>query len=243
MQNEKTRATVRIAGKDYIIASYDSPEYVKDMGTPERYREVERDFSAGRVSAGNLARKQKAVFLDRDGTINHYVGFLKEISEFELMPGVSEAIRRINESGYLAIVATNQPVVARGEVTEAGLREIHNKMETLLGRDGAYIDAIYCCPHHPDRGFEGEVPGLKIDCDCRKPRPGLLLQAAEDYNIDLSESWMVGDGENDVKAGKAAGCRTALIGSGNYGQDVTVSSLAGFAEYFACKVLPEERFG
>ena len=222
---------------------YDSPEYVKDMGTPERYREVERDFSAGRVSAGNFARKQKAVFLDRDGTINRYVGFLKEISEFELLPGVSEAIRRINESGYLAIVATNQPVVARGEVTEAGLREIHNKMETLLGRDGAYIDAIYCCPHHPDRGFEGEVPGLKIDCDCRKPRPGLLLHAAEDYNIDLSESWMVGDGENDVKAGKAAGCRTALIGSGNYGQDVTVSSLAGFAEYFACKVLPEERFG
>ena len=190
---------------------YDSPEYVKDMGTPERFHSVEEDFKAGRVSGKNLKNKQKAIFLDRDGTINQYVGFLHSPDEFMLIDGVAEAIRKINFSGYLAIVITNQPVIARGEVTYEGLEEIHNKMETLLGLEGAYIDGLYFCPHHPHKGYEGEVPELKIDCDCRKPKPGMLLRAAEDFNIDLSKSWMIGDGENDVKAGAAAGCRTALI--------------------------------
>ena len=212
-------------GKMYC---YDSPEYVKDMGTPERYEAVCEDYREGRVQAKNLKNKQKAIFLDRDGTINSYVGFLTNIDDFELLPGVPEAIRAINASGYLAIVVTNQPVIARGEVTPEQLREIHNKMETLLGAEGAYIDAIYYCPHHPNKGFKGERPELKIDCKCRKPKPGMLLKAAEDFNIDLRQSWMVGDGENDIKAGRAAGCRTALIGNGVYGQDVTVKSLQEF---------------
>ena len=204
---------------------YDSPEYVKDMGTPDRYEAVCRDFAAGRVKAKNLKQKQKAVFLDRDGTINKYVGFLRNIDEFELLPGVAEAIKKINESGYLAIVVTNQPVIARGEVTIPELQLIHNKMETLLGAEGAYLDAIYYCPHHPHKGYEGEVTELKIDCECRKPKPGMLIKAAEDFNIVLENSWMIGDGENDVRAGKAAGCRTALIGTEDYGQDMTASSL------------------
>ena len=204
---------------------YDSPEYVKDMGTPDRYEAVCRDFAAGRVQAKNLKQKQRAIFLDRDGTINKYVGFLRNIDEFELLPGVAEAIKKINESGFLAIVATNQPVIARGEVTVSELQEIHNKMETLLGADGAYLDAIYYCPHHPHRGYPGEVEALKIDCECRKPKPGMLFTAAKDFNIDLSQSWMIGDGENDVKAGKAAGCKTALIGTGSHDQDVTATSL------------------
>ena len=204
---------------------YDSPEYVKDMGTPERYEAVCRDFANGVVGAKNLSHSQKAVFLDRDGTINKYVGFLRDIDEFVLLPGVTEAIRRINSSGYLAIVVTNQPVIARGEVTVSELQLIHNKMETLLGAEGAYLDAIYYCPHHPHKGYEGEIPELKIDCECRKPKPGMLLQAAQDFNIDLLASWMIGDGENDIKAGKAAGCRTSLIGGGEYGQDMTGESL------------------
>ncbi len=204
---------------------YVSPEYVKDMGTPDRYEAVCRDFAAGRVKAKNLKQKQKAVFLDRDGTINKYVGFLRSILDFELIPGVAEAIRKINESGYLAIVVTNQPVIARGEVTLPELQLIHNKMETLLGAEGAYLDAIYYCPHHPHKGYEGEVSELKIDCECRKPKPGMLIKAAEDFNICLEDSWMIGDGENDIKAGKAAGCRTALIGTEDYGQDMTTSSL------------------
>lgn len=208
---------------------YDSPEYVKDMGTPERYYAVCKDFANGIVKARNLKNRQKAIFLDRDGTINEYVGFLTDIKEFRLLDGVAEAIRKINASGYLAIVVTNQPIIARGEVSFTELQEIHNKMETLLGAEGAYIDAIYFCPHHPDKGFEGERVEYKISCDCRKPKPGMLLKAAEDFNIDLSRSWMVGDGKNDVEAGKNAGCKTVLIGTEDYGQDHKVSSLFAFA--------------
>lgn len=215
------------SGKMY---AYDSPEYVKDMGTPERYEAVCRDFAAGVVESKNLSHKQKAIFLDRDGTINKYVGFLRSPSEFELIDGVADAIREINESGYLCIVITNQPVIARGEVTVEGLQEIHNKMETLLGREGAYIDGLYYCPHHQDKGYEGEIEALKIDCDCRKPKPGLLLRATQDFNIRQEDSWMIGDGKSDVKAGQAAGCRTALIGSDDYGQDLTAGSLLSAVE-------------
>lgn len=212
---------------------YDSPEYVKDMGTPERYESVCRDFKNGTVKARNLKNKQKAIFLDRDGTINKYVGFLRNIDDFELIDGAAEAIRKINASGYLAIVITNQPVIARGEVTFEELNEIHNKMETLLGLEGAYLDGIYYCPHHPDRGYEGEIPELKFNCDCRKPKPGLIYKAAADFNIDLSRSWFVGDGENDIKAGKAAGCSTALINENEkcFGQNITIKSLKSFAEF------------
>lgn len=200
-------------GELYI---YDSPEYVKDMGTPERFYAVEEDLKNGRVQAKNLVNKQKAIFLDRDGTINKYVGFLRETDQFELIDGVADAIRKINDSGYLAIVVTNQPVIARGEVTVEELKVIHMKMETLLGKEGAYLDDIFYCPHHPHKGYEGEVKELKIECECRKPKAGMLIEAAQKYNIDLEASWMIGDGENDILAGKAAGCKTALIAEDSY---------------------------
>ena len=196
-------------GKMFV---YDSPEYVKDMGTPDRYYAVCDDFKKGIVQNRNLKNKQKAIFLDRDGTINKYVGFLTNIDSFELLDGVSEAIKKINHSEYLCIVVTNQPVVARGEVTFEELDNIHNKMETLLGKDGAYIDGLYYCPHHPHKGFVGEIPELKFDCECRKPKPGMLLKAAKDFNIDLSKSYMIGDGDNDMLAGKNAGCMTIKVG-------------------------------
>ena len=213
---------------------YDSPEYFKDMGTPDRYYSVCEDYAAGRVQARNLQNKQKAIFMDRDGTLNKYVGFLRNIQDFELLEGVSEAVRRINQSGYLAILVTNQPVVARGEVSFAELEEIHHKLETLLGQEGAYLDGIYYCPHHPDKGFAGECPELKFDCSCRKPKPGMLLKAAKDFNIDLEKSWMVGDSKNDVLAGHNAGCKTALIGNDTdaYDQTVTVGSLLDFVKDF-----------
>lgn len=215
-------------GKLYV---YDSPEYVKDMGTPARLCSVAEDIQRGKVKARNLTRKQKAIFLDRDGTINEYVGFLTKPEELELIPGAAQAIKRLRRTDYLIVVVTNQPVVARGEVTEEELREIHNKMETLLGMEGAYVNAIYHCPHHPHKGYDGEVVELKIECDCRKPKAGMLLQAAKDFNIDLENSWMVGDRECDVLAGKTAGCRTALISEKgeDFGQDVTVSSLLDFS--------------
>lgn len=213
---------------------YDSPEYVKDMGTPERYYSVCDDFKNGKISERNLKNKQKAIFLDRDGTINKYVGFLKDIEEFELIDGVAEAIASINKSSYLAIIVTNQPVIARGEVSFEELETIHNKMETLLGKSGAYIDAIYYCPHHPDKGYIGERAELKIECDCRKPKPGMLLKASREYNIDLSESWMIGDSQSDVLAGINAGCKTVLIGKSDEAnmQKVTVKSLGEFVETY-----------
>ena len=214
------------------VFSYNSPEYVKDMGTPDRLQVVEKDFLTGRIKAKNLRNKQRAIFLDRDGTINIYKGFLRNINDFELIQGIGDAIQRINEQGYLAIVVTNQPVIARGELSKEELEEIHNRMETELGREGAYLDGIYVCPHHPDKGYEGEVVGLKIDCACRKPKPGMLLCAEKDFNINLEESWMVGDRESDIKAGRAAGCKTALVGWEDYGQDVTVASVADFVEHF-----------
>lgn len=217
-----------------MLFCYDSPEYVKDMGTPERFHQVEEDFKGGVVEGKNLLHKQKAVFLDRDGTINKYVGFLRREEEFELLPGVAEAVKEINKHGYLAVVITNQPVIARGEVTFEELETIHNKMETLLGKEGAYLDAIYFCPHHPHKGYEGEVPELKIDCDCRKPKPGMLLQAAEDLNIDLPESYMVGDSANDINAGKAAGCKTVLLNTKCEfcGQDYCVGDLKQFVDMY-----------
>lgn len=218
---------------------YDSPEYVKDMGTPERYYSVVKDYCSGLVQAKNLSNKQKAVFIDRDGTINKYVGFLRDVKEFALNGGIAEAVKKINVSGYLAIVVTNQPVIARGEVSQNELEEIHNKMETMLGLEGAYLDGIYFCPHHPHKGYEGEVVELKIECECRKPKPGMLLKAADDFNIDLTNSYMIGDGENDILAGLAAGCCTILINGegtsqseGEYGQFDTLPSVSAFVDKY-----------
>lgn len=210
------------------IYAYDSTEYVKDMGTPERYATVCADFEKGRIRSQNRSNKQKAIFIDRDGTLNKYVGFLKNARDFELLPKVQDAIKNINESEYLAVVVTNQPVIARGDTNFEELELIHNKMETLLGEHGAYLDGIYFCPHHPDKGYEGERLEYKVQCECRKPKPGMLLRAAEELNINLQASWMVGDSANDIQAGNTAGCKTAFIGVDNVGQDVTVESLYDF---------------
>lgn len=193
------------------IFAYDTPEYIKDMGTPDRYYEVEKDIKSGKVKARNLSQKQKAIFLDRDGVINKHIGFLRHSEDFELIPGVTEAIKVINKSGYLAIVITNQPVIARGECTWEEMQQIHDKMETLLGKEGAFLDGLYICPHHKDKGFEGERLEYKYDCDCRKPKPGLFMQAAADFNIDLSQSYMIGDNSTDIEAGKNAGCKKSYL--------------------------------
>lgn len=202
-----------LSGSGKMFA-YDSPEYVKDMGTPDRYYAVCSDCENGIIQSKNLINKQKAIFLDRDGTINKYVGFLRDINQLELIDGAAEAIKRINSSGYLVIVVTNQPVIARGEVSFSELEEIHNKLETLLGKEGAYIDGLYYCPHHPHKGYEGERPELKIECECRKPKPGMLFKAAKDFNIDLSQSWMIGDDDNDVLTGENAGCKSIKLQKG-----------------------------
>ena len=197
------------------IYAYHSTEYVKDIGTPDRLQKVTGDFLHGVCEQRNLKHKQKCIFLDRDGTINKYVGFLRTVDQVELESRAAEAIRLINESEYLAIVITNQPVIARGECSYEELNHIHNRLYTLLGREGAYLDGLYFCPHHPDKGFEGEVPELKLDCDCRKPKTGMLIKAEADFNADLTNSWFIGDTTMDVQTGKNAGMRTIMLQSGD----------------------------
>jgi len=202
------------------LYGYLSTEYLKDMGTPERLSGVERDVRSGKVDALKYNTMKRALFLDRDGVINKEVHHLSDLDQFELLSGVGEAISKINRAGMLVVVVTNQPVIARGELTENGLRIIHNKMETILGSEGAYIDHIYYCPHYPESGFSGEIKALKTECDCRKPNEGLFLQAAEEMNILLKESWMVGDSTADILAGQRAGVQTILVKSGYAGKDI-----------------------
>ena len=218
----------RIINKKKLYV-YASPEYVVDMGTPDRYTKVFSDIKNGIPHQKNLQNKQKAVFLDRDGTINKYVGFLRKVEDFELLPRVAEAIAIIRAKGFLVIIITNQPVIARGEVSFSGLNEIHNKMETLLGQAGTYVDGIYFCPHHPDKGYPGEIVELKINCNCRKPKTGLVEQATKDFNVDVSESYFVGDGEIDIMTGMRAGCHTALISTEREGENI-YKSLFDFAQ-------------
>ena len=205
------RAILKPLANTGKMFAYDSSEYVKDMGTPDRFYAVEKDFNSGIVSRRNRLHKQKAIFLDRDGTINEYRKFITDIDQFVLLDESVEAIKKINQSEYLAIVITNQPVIARGEVTLEYLDLIHQKLETELGKRGAYIDGLYFCPHHPDKGFEGERIEYKIDCSCRKPKPGLIIKACEDFNIDPKQSYMIGDSKIDVECGINAGCKTGFI--------------------------------
>lgn len=194
-----------------MIAGYISPEYIKDMGTPDRYEKVKKDLLNGKIKDSNLKYKRPAIFIDRDGVINRDITLLCNANDFELLQGVTNAIKKINDSGFLAIVVTNQPVIARNLTDFNGLRQIHNKMEWLLGKQGCYLDAIYFCPHHPDSGYSEERKEFKIDCDCRKPKPGMILRATEELNIDLGKSFIIGDRESDIIAGKNAGITTVLV--------------------------------
>lgn len=202
-----------LINKGEFIQTYISPEYIKDMGTPWRYKLVNRQVKEGIPSLLSDNGKRRCVFIDRDGVINLDVGHLSNIDDFKLLENVSKAIESLNAAGYLVICVTNQPVLARGELTEDNLSLIHMKMETELGKGGAYLDQIYYCPHHPDTGFAGEITKLKIQCECRKPKPGMLLQAIDDFGIDPSLSWMIGDHIRDIVAGKAVGARTIKVGS------------------------------
>lgn len=202
-----------------ILQTYLTPEYIKDMGTPERIDKVEHDIKNGlpeRLSGRHL---RTAVFLDRDGTINEEINHLKFPDEITLLNGVPAAIKQLNRNGILAVAVTNQPVVARGEVTIDGLTQIHQRLTGLLGKNGAYLDRIYFCPHHPVKGFVGEVAKLKIDCNCRKPLTGLFDKAIQELNISRRNSWMVGDSTADILAGTRAGLRTILVNTGHAGRD------------------------
>jgi len=208
-----------LCAQNASIYAYASPEYVKDVGTVERLRAAERELKSGLAAARNLSQKQRAIFLDRDGTLNVLRGLVYRPEQLELEPRAAEALRRINQSGYLAVLATNQPVVARGLCSMEDVEQIHRKLQTLLGREGAYLDGIAFCPHHPDKGYPEENPAYKVPCHCRKPDIGMLEDCAERFNIDLKASWMVGDSTVDIQTGINAGCKTALVLTGEAGKD------------------------
>jgi histidinol-phosphate phosphatase family protein len=201
------------------LRAYNSPEYIKDIGTPERYDRVCAEYGSGVVASSSLATRQRAVFLDRDGTLVAEKDGLRTAEELELLPRVASAIRKLNHNGWRAVVITNQPVIAKGWCSEAELQRIHNKLETVLGFEHAFLDRIYYCPHHPDKGFAGERPELKIECDCRKPAPGLIRRAAADLNIDLSKSWLVGDTTTDARTAANAGVNCVMVRTGHGGKD------------------------
>ena len=201
------------------IYAYHTPEYVKDVGTVDRINATVEELKSGLIQSKNLKNKQRAIFIDRDGTINVSKGFISKADDLELIPGTIDAIKAINKSGALAIVITNQPVIARGECSFEELHNIHNKLKTLLGEKGAFVDDIFYCPHHPDKGFEGEVPELKFDCECRKPKTGMIDEAVEKYNIDLSKSYMVGDSTMDLETARNAGVKSVLVDTGFAGND------------------------
>lgn len=159
------------------------------------------------VSVATMPCDRGAVFLDRDGTIIRDMQFRCNPTDIELMPRAVDGLRRLQDAGYRLIVVTNQSSVARGMATEADVRVIHTKLDQLLRDQGVQVSGYYYCPHHP----EGRIPAYAISCDCRKPKPGMLLEAARRVDIDLRLSWMVGDIWSDVAAGQAAGCGTVLV--------------------------------
>jgi len=205
-----------VARGDRVLA-WRTADYIKDMGSPDRLRSVERDWAAGRIRPP--AAKRPAVFLDRDGTINVERSYIRRPEEFELIPGVGPALRRLREAGFLLVVVTNQAVIAWGEATEDDVARIHRHLAWELGKEGAYLDAVYLCPHHPAAGSPGERPELKIVCDCRKPAPGMVEQACRDLGIDPAASWMVGDHTRDIEMARRAGLRSILVRTGHAGAD------------------------
>ena len=166
-----------------------------------------------------------AVFIDRNSTISEEVGYINHPSRFRLFPYAADAIKQLNDNGWLAILVTNQAGVARGYFSEEMIQTVHAALTANLESDGAKLDAIYYCAHHPSVG----EPPFRLDCDCRKPKPGLITRAAQDFEIDLSESWMVGDRYSDIELARNAGLKSAFVLSG-YGRGEWEHQRAGWTE-------------
>jgi D-glycero-D-manno-heptose 1,7-bisphosphate phosphatase len=161
-----------------------------------------------------MAQQRRGVFLDRDGVILEDNGLLVDARDFRILPGVPEALRLLHEAGFVLVVVSNQAVVARGLLTETALLALQGALEVQLRTQGAPpLDGFYYCPHHPS----ATLAVYRMDCPCRKPRPGLLLRAAQDLHLDLSTSFMVGDRPTDLQAGARAGCRTVWVQTGRHG--------------------------
>jgi D-glycero-D-manno-heptose 1,7-bisphosphate phosphatase len=191
--------------------------FLKDMGTPRRLELVERYLAEKRLVEEARAHPKPitTVFLDRDGVINEEVDLLRDPADFRLLPGAAAAIARLNDAGMRVVVVTNQPVIARGLCSLETLAAIHARMHELLAAEGARVDAVYFCPHHPETHHRdpGSVAELRVACECRKPAPGMLLRAARELDCDLGAAVLVGDRSVDVQAATRAGVRSILLGA------------------------------
>lgn len=210
------------------IFAYRGDGYIKDMGTPERLARVEGQLRDGTVARKSGRVPRVAVFLDRDGTLNVEKGHLADADGLELFPGVGGAVRALNRVGIPAIVITNQPVIARGEADFHDVEAIHRRLENLLAADGAFLDGIFFCPHHPDSGFSGERRELKMVCECRKPGTAMVDEACRIFQIDRAYSWLIGDTTLDMECARRAGLQGVLVKTGSGGGDGKFSAEAVF---------------
>ena len=201
------------------ISAYKTSEYIFDVGTKPRLEQAINDYNHGRIETQNLTNPQRAIFIDRDGVINKEINHLNKICDFELLPRVIDALKIINNSKYLSIVITNQAAVAKGILTVEELIQIHKKMETLLGNKNVFVNDIYYCPHHPDTNLTNGIKKFIINCNCRKPKTGMIEKAVKKYNIDLENSFIIGDKTVDIQMGKNAGLKTILVRTGYGGSD------------------------
>ena len=193
----------------HVFYSISSPGFIRDIGTKDRFNEVTKMYKSGGFRA-----RSKAVFLDRDGVVNLDDGYINHPDKIILSHGLIPFIKQVKELGFKVFVVTNQPILARGEIEFSELEIIHAKIDTILADHDTYIDEYFVCPHHPDKGFEGEITSLKIICSCRKPKPGMLIQAIEKYSVVIDESFMVGDREVDFLAARAIGLKYAHLSEG-----------------------------
>ena len=204
---------------DKVLKSYKTFEYIKDCGTPARVERVNSHIKSGVFEKSSVLKKQKLILVDRDGTIIKEKNYLKSISQIEIFDESYDAVRKVNKKGDRIIMITNQPVIARGDVSISGLKKIHNYIEWEIGKKGGYFDDIYFCPHHPDKGFVGEIAKYKIKCTCRKPEIDMLNRSFSDYNGDLDLSWFIGDTTTDIKTANNFGIKNILLRTGYSGND------------------------
>lgn len=227
------------------IYGYRTYEYIKDIGTRKRLEEAKIDINQGYFKEGNRSSKRKAIFMDRDGVINHEMDHVVKLEDIILIDKVPEAIKKINNSKFLPIVVSNQPQAAMGLCDIDQIDKINKKVETLLGDRGAYLSGIYTCLHHPDKGFPGENPVYKVLCDCRKPKTGMVDKALHDFNIDIRKSYMVGDTTTDALTAKNSGLKFIGVRTGygcaDHKYDVKIDTLVDNLEQAVDLIMQKPR--
>jgi mannose-1-phosphate guanylyltransferase/phosphomannomutase len=225
---------IDLIDQNFKLESYRSADFVKDLGTEARLSNATKLINSGKFGGHHL--KRPAIFLDRDGTINKLNGHIKSESDLELNSYAGKGIKELNKIGFFVFVVTNQPVIARGDVDISELNRIHLHMELLLSKDEAFVDEIKYCPHHPDKGYQGENVDLKVNCTCRKPNIGLIDQLKNQYNISFIDSWVVGDTWRDEILAKNLKINYAKISEFRSNRKLLeFSNILEFANYLRAK--------